>query len=114
MQRRFVPVVVLGVAGTAFAVYAYLSSDTGVTGTLGALLALIGAVAVTVGSLGAAFMRLGGVLFGMLVFLIALAAVLTAIAGYFLMQYGLAAVMALSLVGLLVAVWLPKPQRRLI
>ena len=112
MQRRFVPVIALGIVGSVFAVYAYLSPDTGVTGTVGALLALVGAVCAMIGILVACFARLGGGLFGTLVFLIALASVLTGLAGYFLMQYGLAAVMAMTLVGLLVAVLLPKSQRR--
>ena len=112
MQKKFIPVIVLGAVGTALAAYAYLSSTTGVTGTPGALLALIGAVAVTSGSLLAAFSHLGGAVYGLLVFLIALAAVLTALAAFFLMQYGLAVVLALALVGLLVAVLLPASQRR--
>jgi len=112
MLRNFIPVIGLGAVGTALAVYAYVSPDTGVAGTVGALLALIGAVAVTVGSLVAALADLRGWLFGVLAFLIALGAVLTALAGYFLMQYGLAAVMALALVGLIVAVMLPSPRRR--
>jgi len=112
MRRSFIPIIVLGVAGIAFAAFAYLSSGTGVAGTLGALLALIGAAAVLIGSLVAAFARLGGVLFGLLVLLIAIGAILTALAGYFLMQFGLAAVMSLALIALLVAVLLPAPQRR--
>ncbi len=112
MRKRHFPVIVLGAIGIALAAYAYISSDTGVAGTTGALLALIGAVAVTAGSFLAAFARLDGFLFGTLAFLIALGAVLTALAGYFLMQYVLAIVMALAFAGLLVAVFLPAPQRR--
>jgi drug/metabolite transporter (DMT)-like permease len=114
MMKSFIPVIVLGAVGCALSAYAYLSNDTGVAGTPGALLALIGAAAVTVGSVIAALTALGRPLFFLLAFLIALAAVLTALAAFFLMQYGLTVVMALAFVGLLVAVLLPAPQRRLI
>ena len=97
MRKSFIPVIGLGPVGTVLAVYAYLSLDTGAAGTFGALLALIGAIAVTVGSLVAALADLRGWVFGVLAFLIALGAALTALAGYFLMQHGLAAVMALVL-----------------
>jgi len=112
MRKSFIPLIVLGGAGTALAVYTYLAFDTGVAGTLGALLALIGAIAITIGSLVAALANIRGWVYGVLAFLIALGAVLTTLAGYFLMQYGLAAVMALAFIGLLVAVMIPSPRRR--
>jgi hypothetical protein len=112
MRRSHFPVIALGAIGIVLAAYAYFSSDSGVAGTLGALLALLGAAAVTVGSVIAAFTLFGGGLFGLLAFLIGLAAVLTALAGFFLMQYGLAAVMALAFVGLMVAVFRPARHRR--
>jgi len=105
-------VIVLGVIGSAIAVYAYLSPDSGVAGTIGALLALVGAAAVTAGSLVAAFANLGRGLFILLAFLMGFGAVLTALAGFFLMQYGLAIVMALAFVSLLFAAFRQTPQRR--
>jgi len=112
MRRSHFPVIALGAIGIVLAAYACISSDSGVAGTLGALLALLGAAAVTAGSVIAAFTLFEGGLFGLLAFLIGLAAVLTALAGFFLMQYGLAAVMALAFVGLLVAVLRPARHRR--
>ena len=112
MRKSFIPLIVLGVAGTALAGYAYLSPDSGVAGTIGALLALRGAVAVTAGSLAAAFANLGRGLFILLAFLMGFGAVLTALAGFFLMQYGLAIVMALVFVSLPFAAFRHTPRRR--
>ena len=106
-------VIVLGVIGSAIAVYAFLSPDSGVAGTLGALLALRSAIAVTVGSFVAAFKNLGRGPFILLAFLIGSGAILTAVAGFFLMQYGLAIVMALVFISLLVATFRHTPQQRL-
>lgn len=114
MRRSLIPVIVLGGIGSAIAAYAYTSLDSGVAGTGGALLALAGAAAVTTGSLIAASIFPSGIPFGLLAFLIALAAVLTALVGFFLMQYGLAVVMAFAFVGLMVAVLRPAGQRRLV
>lgn len=111
MQVRFIPVIGFGAFGTALVAYAYFASGTGVTGTIGALLALVGAVAVLLGGLIAAFSGLSGWLFGTLVFLMVLSAVLTALAGFFLMQYGLAVVMGLAALAVLGALILPSPQR---
>ena len=90
---------VAALVGAALAAVAALSPETGVTGTPGAFLALAGALAVTLaaGLLAMDFRRLRGLLFA----LAALAAGLTALAAWFLMQTGLLAAMALALAALL-------------
>lgn len=101
IHRSLIPAALPAAVGCGLAAYAYLADRTGVTGTEGALLALIGAVAVLSGVILSAFTERRGALFGVLAFLIGLGAALTAVAGFFLMQYGLAAVMALAVVGLI-------------
>lgn len=112
MRKSIIPVAVPAVLGCGFAAYAYFAARTGVTGSEGALLALIGALAVMLGSLVAGFTKRRGAVFGMLAFLIALGAVLTAVAGFFLMQYGLATAMALTIVGLTFVLLRPAPTQR--
>jgi quinoprotein glucose dehydrogenase len=112
MRRTLIPVILLGAAGIGLAAFAYFPFGSGVEGTVGALLALLGAVAVTLGAFLMAMHTVRGVPFGVLAFLVGLGAVLTALAGYFLMQYGLAIVMGLALLGLLIAVLRPARQRR--
>jgi hypothetical protein len=112
MRKSLIPVAVPAVLGCGFAAYAYFAVRTGVTGSEGALLALIGAVAVMLGIFVACFTKRKGVVFGMLAFLIALGAVLTAVAGFFLMQYGLATTMALTIVGLTFVLLRPASAKR--
>jgi hypothetical protein len=112
MSKSLLPVAVPGAIGCGLAGYAYLADRTGVTGTEGALLALIGALAVTLGCLVAGLTQRRGAVFGVLAGLIGLGAVLTAVAGVFLMQYGLAAAMALSFVGLVFVLLRPADGRR--
>jgi len=87
-------------AGVGLAGAAALLADTGVDGTPGGFLALIGAVGATLalGLLvtGAAPPRIRG----MLKAVAGLAAILTAVAAFFLMQDALLAAMAVSLVAL--------------
>ncbi|MDP2119501.1 MAG: hypothetical protein Q8K28_06315 [Hoeflea sp.] len=112
MHKRFLASLLFAVIGTVLAVVAYAAplGNTGVDGTLGALLALIGASVTAAGTLllltRSAPLRLVAVLHGLLI----LAAVLTAIAGYFLMQFGLAIVMAVAALALVFAPFLP-PRR---
>ncbi len=89
------------IAGVALAAFAALAPETGVTGTTGAFLALTGSVAVllALGILGSARPR--GTLGPVLVTLAVIAAVLTGVAAWFLMQFPLAAVMAIAALGLL-------------
>lgn len=109
MHKSLLPVALPAVLGCGFAAYALFADGTGVTGTEGAVLALIGAGAVALGT-GAVWLTDGrGAVYVTLAVLIALGAVLTAVAGYFLMQYGLAAAMALTLVGLVFVLMRPAP-----
>ena len=106
MKNRFLTSLLLAVIGLVLALIAYAApfGNTGVDGSIGALLALVGAAMTTAGAAllvfgSASSHRFGPVLIGLLV----LAAVLTAIAGYFLMQVALAVVMALAALALLLA-----------
>jgi len=112
MQIRFLPSLFLSLSGLVLAVGAYAApfGNTGVDGSIGALLALIGA---TFTAAGAGFLllktpplRSTSVLRGVLV----LAAVLTAVAGYFLMQFLLAVLMAAAAVAFLLAPFLPSSR----
>lgn len=111
MHRNLLPAALPAAVGCGFAAYAYLADRTGVTGSAGALLALIGAVAVFIGVILSAFTERRGTLFGVLAFLIGLGAALTAVAGFFLMQYGLAASMVSAVVGLMFVLLRPATRR---
>ncbi|KGF70602.1 hypothetical protein LL06_04380 [Hoeflea sp. BAL378] len=109
MQHRFLTSLLLAVIGLVLALIAYAApfGNTGVDGSLGALLALVGAAVTTAGAAllmfgSASSHRFGSLLIGLLV----LAATLTAIASFFLMQTGLAVVMALAALALLLAPFL--------
>ncbi len=99
MRWSYAVPVLSSLAGAALATWAYLGPATGVSGTAGALLALLGAVATTMGGM---ILMLGRPRLWLLA-LAALAAILTALAGWFLMQWALAIVMAVAFAGLLVA-----------
>ncbi len=103
MRRRYAAASLPALAGAVLAGVAYVMPNTGVDGTLGALLALVGAAAVTLGSLLAMTDAVRGGLLTALDILLAIGAVLTATAAYFLMQYGCAFAMALAFVGLVFA-----------
>ena len=105
MHRSYALPGLASLAGVVLAAIAFLRPETGVTGTAGALLALVGATATALGSV---LLMLGRPR-GWLVALSALAAILTALAAWFLMQWALAAVMALAFVGLLLG---PAMSRR--
>ena len=103
MRRRYAGVALPALVGAVLAGLAYFTPNTGVDGTIGALLALIGALAVTLGALLAMVPAVrGGWLTGLDI-LLGIGALLTATAGYFLMEYGCAIAMALAFVGLVVA-----------
>lgn len=112
MHRNLLPIAVPAAIGCGFAAYAYFADRTGVTGTGGALLALIGAGAVTLGSVVAGFTQGRGAAFATLAVLIGLGAALTALAGFFLMQTGLAVAMGLTVVGLGLVLLRPAAERR--
>ncbi len=109
IRNPLVPAIFLGLIGVALAAYVYLPFGSGVEGTVGALLALLGAIAVTFGCILMASQTLRGVLFGVLALLVGVGAALTAVAGFFLMQYGLSVVMGLCLLGVLVGL---RPARQ--
>lgn len=99
MRWNYAVPVLSSLAGAALAIWAYLAPESGVSGTAGALLALLGATATTLGGL---ILMLGRPRLWLLA-LAVLAAILTALAGWFLMQWALAIVMAVAFVGLLLA-----------
>ncbi len=98
MQRLFSPALILSVVGTILAVIAFVGpfGNTGVDGTVGAGLALTGSVgALLMVAIIMIWRPRGGL--GLTVCILAmLAAILTAIAAFFLMQYLLAGAMALA------------------
>lgn len=106
------PAAVPATLGCGFAAFAYLADGTGVTGSAGALLALIGGLATVIGILVAGLTARQGAGFNILVCLVALSAALTGVAGFFLMQYGLAVAMTLTLVGLVYVLSRPAAERR--
>lgn len=89
--------------GAVLGAVACFAPGTGVTGTAGAILALIGAVAATVGSGLALAVRMPRGIARTLDVLTLFAAMLTAIAAYFLMQTMFATTMLLACVGLIAA-----------
>ena len=99
MRWSYAVPVLSSLAGAALAIWAFLGPSTGVSGTAGALLALLGAVATTPSGM---ILMLGRPRPWLLA-LAALAAILTALAGWFLMQWVLAIVMAVAFAGLLLA-----------
>lgn len=111
IHRNLLAVALPAAVGCGLAAYAYLADWTGVTGSAGALLALIGAVAVFIGVILSAFTERRGALFGVLAFLIGRGAALTAVARFFLIQYGLATAMALAVVGLIFVLLRPATRR---
>ncbi|NEX47953.1 hypothetical protein [Pseudotabrizicola algicola] len=105
MQKPYLLALLPAVLGLIAALNAFLApmGNTGVDGTLGAGLAVIGTVAATlmIGIIAARPLpRAWSVTLGLLALL---AALLTAVAGYFLMQTLLAALMAATFALLLVA-----------
>lgn len=100
---RLVPFVGLlaSVGGFGAAVRAYLWPGTGVDGSIGALLALLGTVSVLFAIGLLMVVRTNLRWWKVLRALAILAAALTALAAWFLMQWGVVAAMVLSLIGLL-------------
>jgi hypothetical protein len=98
MQRIFFPALLLSVIGVILSLIAYFGpfGNTGVNGTGGAGLALLGSVAVALLVVIVMMWRPSRGWFVTLCILALIAAFLTAIAAYFLMQYVLAIVMALT------------------
>jgi hypothetical protein len=103
MQTRYLATVFFSFAGILPAVFAYTApfGNNGVDGSIGALLALIGAV---ITASGAGLLALGKLPHRpVLIAFLVLAAMLTAVAGYFLMQFVLAGVMATAALALILA-----------
>lgn len=95
-------IIVFGaLTGLGFAGYAALVPDTGVDGTIGSYLALLGTVGVVLFVRLAVFLKLPSRNESFILGLIALSAILTGLAGWFLMQQGVVASMVVILVGVL-------------
>lgn len=106
-------VIAISVVGLGLALFALLAPGTGVTWTLGAGLAVIGAVATVVGLLLMVNVRMRSGLYGLIAGIAVLAAGLTALAGWFLMQNALAAIMALVCLGCIAVAARPRTLRRI-
>lgn len=113
MRIQYLAPFVLALLGVMLGAIAYFgpSGNTGVDGTPGALLALIGAAAATMGAAIAMLVAVGHRWLLTLNILILLAAALTALAAYFLMQTFFAIAMAGAVVGLVFA-WTYRTGRR--
>jgi len=103
MRKRYIAVSLPALVGLLLAAFAYFAPNTGVTGTGAALLTLLGALGVTLGALLAAAPAVRGGLLGALVSLVAVGALLTALAAFFLMQYGCTIAMVLTFAGVIAA-----------
>ncbi|MGF7158775.1 hypothetical protein FHS85_000385 [Rhodoligotrophos appendicifer] len=105
MQHKFLASLLFSVIGLGLALAAYAAplGNTGVDGSLGALLALIGAgvTAAGTGLLVLGVMPNRGVL--VFVFVLLLAAGLTAVAAWFLMQFVFAAAMGAAFLSFIFA-----------
>ncbi len=116
MSRNLIPLALAmaspAIIGLGFAANAYFTRGSGVMGSGGAFLAMIGALAVLLGSLITSFIMQRGTAFGLLAFFIALGAALIGVAGFFLIQFGLAWAMALTLVALAFVVFRVSTERR--
>ncbi|WP_173934324.1 hypothetical protein [Chelativorans sp. Marseille-P2723] len=112
MRIGYLFALVPAIAGVVLGAIAYLRPETGVDGTPGALLAMVGAAATVIGGFLAMLPAISGRLLKTLIFLTGLAAFLTAIAAWFLMQYAFAIVMVLALVSLGVALAIPNRRVR--
>ncbi len=102
--------ILAALVGVALAAFGALAPDTGVNGTLGAYLALLGALAVTVAVLILIAAKPGSGVRDLLIVAILLAASLTAIAAWFLMQNWLICAMVVATLALLFHRY--PPQKR--
>lgn len=118
MQKGSAPLwqavaVVASATGLGLALAAFVLDGTGVTGSPGAFLAILGTVAALLGLLMLGSLRLSrGVARGLVV-LTLLAAGLTALAGWFLMQHALTLAMALAFAATPLAAMFSPPFRRI-
>ena len=94
----------------ALALWFFSVRGSGVDMSAGAGLAILGALATLVGPMIAARLRRGHWPRRLIVALTILAAVLSAIAGYFLMQYPYAALMALAALAAIIIPCIPAPE----
>lgn len=113
MRIFYIAALIASLVGVAlgFVAYAAPLGNTGVDGTPGALLALIGAVATAAGTVLVLVPAVRHRLAGVFHVLAAIAAGLTALAAYFLMQNAFAIAMVVALLGLLLA-YAYSPRRR--
>jgi len=103
MRIGHLAIAVLALCGVVLAFLAYTApfGTTGVDGSIGALLALIGAVVTTFGATLLALDKLSGRKRVFLIVFLVFTAGLTAVAGYFLMQFLLAIIMAATALALI-------------
>lgn len=111
MRTSYALVLLPSLVGVALGGFAYFVPATGVNGTIGALLALLGAVAVALAAALAMMPAVRGGVLTLLDVLIALGAVLTALAAFFLMQYAFMVAMLLAALAVPVAI-VTRPIRR--
>jgi hypothetical protein len=108
------PIAILAsVVGLGLALAAFGLEGTGVNGTAGALLAVIGSGATLIGLLVLLSTRLSRRLYPVLAVLTLLAAGLTALAGWFLMQDALTIAMAIAFAASLGVAVRPRSLRRI-
>lgn len=114
MKLLYLLALLLALVGTLFAGIAYLApfGNTGVDGSLGALLALVGTAASAGGIVIVLTTSLGRPLLITLYGLIILAAILTSVAAYFLLQLVVMGAMAATVIVLVIAIAL-RPNRRI-
>jgi quinoprotein glucose dehydrogenase len=105
-------VLLIALAGLVLTLLAALLEGTGVNGSVGAWLAVTGAAATLIGLALLAGARMGRGLHWVLAVLTVLAAGLTAVAGWFLMQNVLAVVMAAACLGSLILAIRISQRRR--
>jgi hypothetical protein len=106
------PIAILAsIAGLGFALAAFLLADTGVTGTAGAGLAVVGSAASLMGVLLLTAVRPSRGVYFVLAILTVLAAALTALAGWFLMQDALTIAMVVAFIAIFGVAVLPRPNR---
>ena len=101
------------VIGLILALIAYAAplGNTGVNGSTGALLALLGALATAAGIVIVMMPSVRHRVWGSLNILVLLGAGLTAVAAYFLMQYGFAIIMVATCLGLILAIAMSMRRR---
>jgi hypothetical protein len=114
MTRIFYLVaLVLSIIGVVFSGIAYFApfGNTGVDGSIGALLALVGAVATAAGIVIGLATKIHGPLLTALNILVIVAAILTSLAAYFLLQFVVMFTLAIAAIAVVIAISWPANRR---